>query len=166
MVASYSNTADFLDLLAPSNRAYTTDIGGYTSNFGGTSAAAPYAAGVVAALQQAALEITGSYFSPAQVRSTLVVTGRPIADGKNPSIVKPLLDAASAIDSFPPCPRSDLDDDCDVDMLDYSAFAQHWQETGCDTTDWCGGADLTRNGQVDMYDLADFVEEWLNGTLP
>ncbi|MHC4526116.1 MAG: S8 family serine peptidase, partial [Planctomycetota bacterium] len=57
-VTSYSNTASILDVLAPSNQAYTTDISGssgysssdYTSSFGGTSAACPYAAGAVAIL--------------------------------------------------------------------------------------------------------------------
>jgi subtilisin family serine protease len=82
-VTSYSNTAPFLDLLAPSNRAYTTDISGasgysssdYYSSFGGTSAACPYAAGVVAALQSASKAITGDYFTPDEIRNLLTSTG-------------------------------------------------------------------------------------------
>jgi subtilisin family serine protease len=265
MVTSYSNSATFLDQLAPSNRAYTTDIvgsegyssGDYTSSFGGTSAASPYTAGTVACLQQAAKALTGSYLTPQQVRSTLAATGDAFADGKIPSIIKPRVNLGNAIDSLSPCPGQtmtiyndgggtlevtaidrpawvsllplppysipaggsrevcvvvdcnspaanagydlarlltiysndpdenpypdgvyirvdcpscgpvgDLDNDCDEDMLDYSIFALHWQETGCDIADWCDGADLTQNGQVDMYDLAAFVEEWLYGTGP
>ncbi|MHC5075420.1 MAG: S8 family peptidase [Planctomycetota bacterium] len=112
MVTSYSNTADFLDVLAPSNRTYTTDIkgptgystGDYFSGFGGTSAASPYTAGAVACLQEAAYVITGGYLSPAQVLSTLTGTGDGLADGKVPSITKPRVNLGNAIDSLVPCP--------------------------------------------------------------
>ena len=61
-VAVYSNTASFLSLLAPSNWATTTRMGGgfWTTayGFGGTSAASPYAAGAAACLQSAAKAIT------------------------------------------------------------------------------------------------------------
>jgi subtilisin family serine protease len=255
MVACYSNTADFLDQLAPSNQAYTLNIGGYTSSFGGTSASSPYTAGAVACLQQAAKALSGSYLTPQQVRSTLAATGDVLADGKIPTIIKPRVNLGNAIDSLLPCPgqtmtiyndgggtlevtsidrpawvsllplppysipaggsrevcvvvdcdspaanagydlarlltihsndpdenpypdgvylrvdcpscgpAGDLDNDCDEDILDYSIFALHWQETGCDIADWCVGADLTQNGRVDMYDLGAFIEEWLCGT--
>ncbi|MHC4687642.1 MAG: S8 family serine peptidase, partial [Planctomycetota bacterium] len=112
MVTSYSNTATFLDLFAPSNQAYTTDIAGsggystgdYMSTFGGTSAACPYTAGAVACLQQAALELTGSYLSPEHVRSTLAATGDPLTDGKVPAITKPRVDLGDAIAGIVPCP--------------------------------------------------------------
>ena len=87
-VTVYSNTANYLDILAPSNNAYTTDIvggggysgGDYSTSFGGTSAACPYAAGAVAALQSAAMARTGSFLTPAQVRTKLVNTGVPVTD--------------------------------------------------------------------------------------
>lgn len=96
VVAVYSNTASFLDILAPSNAAYTTDIAGgggyssldYTSTFGGTSAACPYAAGAVAILQSAAKQIFGEFLSPAQIKDLLISTGNPITDGKV-AITKP-----------------------------------------------------------------------------
>jgi len=85
-VCTYSNTATFLDLLAPSNWATTTKLGGgfwdTPNGFGGTSAACPYASGAAACLQCAAKEITGSFLSPSQVRTTLVSTGDPVTDGK------------------------------------------------------------------------------------
>lgn len=60
---------------------------------------------------------------------------------------------------------ADFDDDCDVDFLDFSTFAQHWFEDGCTGPDWCGGADLIHdaNGIVDMFDLMEFLQYWLEG---
>ena len=65
MVTCYSNTASFLELLAPSHDTYTTDMtgfggydpGDYYDEFGGTSASVPYVAGAVACLQSAAKAI-------------------------------------------------------------------------------------------------------------
>ncbi len=98
VVPSYSNTAPFLDLFAPSNRAYTTDIAGYHASFGGTSAACPYAAGAAACLQSAAKFVTGSYLTPAEVRSSLASTGDLITDGKV-DITKPRINLGSAVDA-------------------------------------------------------------------
>ena len=118
MVTSYSNTYSLLNLLAPSNQAYTTDItgfggyninGNYYSSFGGTSAACPYAAGAAACLQSASKTITGSFMTPAQVKSTLADTGDSITDGKI-SITKPRVNLQAAVATLespcPPCPPS------------------------------------------------------------
>jgi hypothetical protein len=63
------------------------------------------------------------------------------------------------------CGGADLDSSGDVDLKDFSTFAQHWHETGCVVPDWCGGADLnpyiSNRGQVDVIDLAIFVQNWL-----
>jgi len=109
-VAHYSNAAHFLGLLAPSHRTHTTDIvgaggfagGDYNLNFGGTSAAAPYAAGAVAALQSAARAILGHYLTPAEVRATLTSTGDLITDSKATQIIKPRVNVGRAIDSLLP----------------------------------------------------------------
>jgi subtilisin family serine protease len=106
-VICYSNSATFLDLFAPSLKTYTTDIvgsggkssGDYYSSFGGTSAATPYAAGAGASLQSAAQALTGSFLTPAKVRSALVSTGDPITDGKV-NITKPRVNLGSALDSI------------------------------------------------------------------
>ena len=108
-VTVYSNSASFLTLLAPAHNAYTTDIrgvGGYASGdfdpeFGGTSAACPYAAGAAAVLQSAAKAKTGSYLTPAQVRSYLTSYGTTITDGKVTSVQKPRIDLASAVNALP-----------------------------------------------------------------
>ena len=94
MVPIYSNTSTNVGVLAPSHNCYTTCIvgtgndgfGNYTTNFGGTSAACPYAAGAVACLQSAAKAMLGRYLSPAEVRVKLTSTGDPIVDGKAPGI--------------------------------------------------------------------------------
>lgn len=111
MVTSYSNTASFLTVLAPSNQCYTTDIissggyssGDYYSSFGGTSAACPYAAGAVACLQSAAKAIRGSYLSPSEVRNILTSTGDNITDNKV-AITKPRVNLGGAIDSLATAP--------------------------------------------------------------
>ena len=61
-VPGYSNSADFLDILAPADPVYTTDMvggAGYTPSdyfpfFNGTSSACPFTAGAVPAVQPAA----------------------------------------------------------------------------------------------------------------
>jgi subtilisin family serine protease len=92
LVPSYSNAADLVNLLAPSNACVTTDLvgpagynpnvnGNYTdlvnqhSPFGGTSAACPYAAGAAAVLQAATLAVKGYRLTPAQVRDYLRWSG-------------------------------------------------------------------------------------------
>jgi subtilisin family serine protease len=105
IVASYSNTASFLDLLAPSNRTYTTDItgpsgystGNYYSSFDGTSASCPYAAGAAACVQSGAKSVTGSYLTPAEVRANLASTGDLMTDEKV-GITKPRVNLGLAID--------------------------------------------------------------------
>lgn len=98
-VTSYSNSASFLSMFAPANNAYTTDItgsGGYTSSFGGTSAACPYAAGAAAVLQHAAKSITGHYLTPWQVSSYLKNNGDTVTDSKI-AISKPRINLARTI---------------------------------------------------------------------
>ncbi|MFE8035226.1 S8 family serine peptidase [Thiohalocapsa marina] len=108
-VTSYSNSADFLTLFAPANQAYTTDItgsggyasGDYTSGFGGTSAACPYAAGAAAVLQAAARAKTGAFLSPAEVTSYLTTHGTIVTDSKITSVQKPRIDLQNAVDALP-----------------------------------------------------------------
>jgi subtilisin family serine protease len=110
MVTSYSNVASILDVFAPSNKTHTLDIvgstgyssGDYSSSFGGTSAAAPYTAGTIACLQQAAKELTGSFLTPAQVRAILTSTGDSVTDTKV-AITKPRINLGNAIDSLHGC---------------------------------------------------------------
>jgi subtilisin family serine protease len=106
-VTPYSNTASFLGVLAPAHRAYTTDnvgasgssAGDYNANFGGTSAACPYAAGGVAALQSAARAALGRFLAPAEVRVILAATGDLVTDTKI-AITKPRVNLGRAIESL------------------------------------------------------------------
>lgn len=109
MVTSYSNSASILDLLAPSNNSYTTDIigesgyasGNYYASFGGTSAACPYAAGAAAVLLSAANTSFGGFPTPDKIRTLLTGTGVEITDEKS-DITKPRIDLAAAIESLGP----------------------------------------------------------------
>jgi len=66
-------------------------------------------------------------------------------------------------DSFTIDQPADLDDNCGVDMVDFSLFARHWVEDGCSTQQGCAEADLTQDGTVDNYDLFEFSQYWLEG---
>ncbi|MBW2707732.1 MAG: S8 family serine peptidase [Deltaproteobacteria bacterium] len=102
-VAVYSDTASFLSLLAPSNWATTTKMGGgyWTAAYGfsGTSAACPYAAGAAACLQDAAKAINGAFLTPDQVQSVLTSTGDLVTDAKV-AITKPRVNLGQAVASL------------------------------------------------------------------
>lgn len=99
IVPNYSNSASFLNLLAPSHNCVSTDLignGGYdiiaegfagdytaAQPFGGTSAACPYAAGAAAVLQSATMVVKGCYLTPARVRDYLQWTGTLAWDNKS-----------------------------------------------------------------------------------
>jgi subtilisin family serine protease len=103
-VTEYSNTADILDILAPADPMYTTDIvgtGGYTlgdyvEDFGGTSSACPFAAGSVAMIQSASMDVTGAYLMPDDIRTLLVASGDPVTDTKV-AITKPRVNVGQAL---------------------------------------------------------------------
>ncbi len=90
LVTCYSNSGPSLDLLAPSNNAFTAQAGGgSTSTFGGTSSATPFAAGV------AADAIAGGA-SPSAVRDLLRATGTSVTDPTN-GRTTPRVDALAAV---------------------------------------------------------------------
>ncbi|NDY57249.1 S8 family serine peptidase [Desulfovibrio sulfodismutans] len=99
-VTGYSDTASFLTLFAPSTQCYTLQCSAkgstFNTDFGGTSAASPYAAGAAAALQNSAKEERGAFLSPAQVKSLLVGTGKLITDTKA-AVTKPRVNLQAAI---------------------------------------------------------------------
>ena len=95
-VTYYSNSAYFLDLLAPSHNAYTPNWdGGYRTDFGGTSAACPYAAGSAALIQSWAKSSSGDFLTPSEVVNILATSGDPITDPKS-AITKPRIHVEQA----------------------------------------------------------------------
>lgn len=89
-VACYSDSGQPLDVLAPAHCSRTPRPGGgYDTCFGGTSAAAPYAAGVGAQLLQ-----LHPGLGPAQLRTVLMTSGKPIG-GRN-GITRSRIDAMAA----------------------------------------------------------------------
>jgi len=112
-VTSYSNTASFLTLLAPSNKCYTLDMigvygystGDYYDSFSGTSAACPYAAGAVACLQSAAKALMGRFLTPLEVWDVLTSNGDLVTDTKA-AVTKPRINIERAIQSLLAPPTS------------------------------------------------------------
>lgn len=79
-VIPFTNISTSLDLLAPSYKASTTAVGGgYSTGFSGTSAASPYAAGLGALMQSAAMAANGTYLTPTQMRDRLTAGGDSVA---------------------------------------------------------------------------------------
>ena len=92
-VPCYSNSAEILDILAPSDCATTASAGGGTDAcFSGTSAATPFAAGVTAMLLEAAPDNLGS----PEVRDLLMASGEPVLDSKN-NLIRPRINAWTAL---------------------------------------------------------------------
>ena len=102
-VAVFSNVSSGVTLFASSNNATTTEVNGNYTGFGGTSAAAPYAAGAAAVLQSAAVEKMGRFLTPQEVRDYLVDNGDDITDVRDPlnPITKPKVNLDAAVAAIP-----------------------------------------------------------------
>ena len=135
-VTEYSNTSEILDILAPADPVYTTDIvgpdgydlGDYYPYFDGTSSACPFAAGSVASIQSAALDKMGRYLTPDEVREALTDTGDPVTDTKV-DITKPRVNLGAAIDSIGSGPPVWVADGCrlnDVVFYDFDPNTFRW----------------------------------------
>ncbi len=106
LVVCSSNSANFLDFFGPGYMAHATDIvgvgglsnGNYITDFSGTSAACPYAAGAAAILQIAAKDKTGVYLTPDQVNSVLSANGNNVTDPKaTPTVTKPRVNLGNSV---------------------------------------------------------------------
>ncbi len=99
VVASYSNSASILKLLAPGSSITSSMPGGSTSALNGTSMAAPHVAGAFAVLKAALPTATVD-----QILSCLETTGKPIKDGRN-GITKPRIQVDAALSCLIPTPN-------------------------------------------------------------
>ncbi len=144
-VASYSNNAPFLDLLAPGGdtteggKIWSSIPGGGYREQSGTSMAAPHVAGAFAVLKQR------SPGAPVDtLQDHLVQTGTPVKDTRfdpplDPPLVKPRIDIEAALDRADSTPPS----------------APGWFEatgssTGGTALTWAGSTD---NVGIDRYEL-------------
>jgi len=102
-VASFSNSASFLTLLAPGVAITSSVPGGGFAFKSGTSMAAPHVAGALAILRSAR-----PGYPPNAYVSALVNTGIPITDTRN-GLIKPRINVSAALDTLTPLtPRAFL----------------------------------------------------------
>jgi hypothetical protein len=69
--------------------------------------------------------------------------------------------AAWVLQTIPERLPGDLTGDDWVDLADFAVFARYWQNTECESPDWCAGADCEPDGDVDWDDLAALADGWL-----
>ena len=104
-VACYSNTATFLDLLAPGSAIDASVPTNTYATYHGTSMATPHAAGCWALLKAAKPEATVD-----AIEATLKSTGKLISDYRVTSILKPRIDCHAALNQLlavaPPPPAT------------------------------------------------------------
>ncbi len=110
-VSSFSNSANFLSLLAPGSSIQSSvpPVNGF-SFFSGTSMAAPHVAGTWAIMKQArpAASVT-------EILTALQTTGVPVLDNRN-GLTHPRIQVDEALLSLLP-ERNDFDSDNDSDVL-------------------------------------------------
>lgn len=101
MVTPYSNSSEILDLLAPSNDAVTPGFPGntYLTNFGGTSAACPYAAGAAAIIQSYHKNKFNRFLTVVQLKKIMVENGDLIRDKKS-GITKPRINISKSVKGY------------------------------------------------------------------
>jgi len=59
---------------------------------------------------------------------------------------------------------SDLNSDANTNVVDFSLFADHWNEIGCSARSncYCSGADINMDGVVGLGDVQEMSERWLS----
>ena len=104
-VACYSNTASFLDLLAPGSAILASVPADTYDTYHGTSMATPHVAGCWAVLKAAKPDATVD-----AIEAALKSTGKAISDYRATSIVKPRIDCYAALNQLlaaaPPPPAT------------------------------------------------------------
>lgn len=96
LVAGFSNTDDHMDVFAPGVGIYTTEKTGGFRSFSGTSASAPFAAGVAALFQSIHKDAVGFFLNAAQLEAKIEDYGVPVTDTRpDPDLTKPRTDVGA-----------------------------------------------------------------------
>ena len=168
LVTCYSNSSSTLDLLAPGSNAYTLDVlgsggkepGAYNPDFGGTSAASPYAAGAAALLQSLALKETGSFLTPEDLKNIMISKGVPVGDPKS-SIVTPRVTIEESFQALKT--KGDLNRDKFIDLKDLILSLQLL--TGNDTGSTLSLlADISDDFKISMEE-AIYISRYSSGAI-
>ncbi|TDJ46032.1 MAG: peptidase S8 [Gammaproteobacteria bacterium] len=118
-VSSFSNSASFLDMLAPGQPITAAFPGGGSATVSGTSMASPHVAGAVAVLKAADASLTHSGF-----RSILTMTGDSVLDSRN-GMTFPRLNLGLLTQVAAGGLRGDANDDGKVDGIDLLMMQRH-----------------------------------------
>jgi len=152
-VSSFSNSASFLDILAPGQSITAADAGGGFLTANGTSMAAPHVAGAIALLK--AYDATLSH---AEVKSLLTGNGVPILDSRN-GLTFPRLDLGLLTLAVAGGPAGDANHDGTVDITDLWLIQQHITDRISLDADAIRRCDVYPVGNPDgELDLSDLLE--------
>lgn len=112
IVSTFSNSATFLDILAPGQPITAAQAGGGFITASGTSMAAPHVTGAIALLKAHDNALTH-----AEIRSLLLANGTPVLDSRN-GLTFPRLDLGLLATAVASGLTGDANDDGRVDIAD------------------------------------------------
>lgn len=156
-VASYSNSAAILSLLAPGSSILSSVPGGTFESWNGTSMATPHVAGAWAVMKSAKPGATVD-----EILSALSSTGKGVTDYRN-AIIKPRIQLDAAVRRLLPLsPAGDFDGDSKADPGVWRSNAGSWfmilsDSADTDTIYWGSATDKPVPGDYDADGKTDIA---------
>lgn len=151
-VSSFSNSASFLDVLAPGETITAAFAGGGYIGADGTSMASPHVAGAIALLK--AYDETLSH---AEIRSLLLDNGVAVRDNRN-GLTFPRLDLEKLTLAVAGGPAGDANHDSKVDITDLFLVQQHLRGVVTLPVDAVRRCDVYPAGNPDgILDISDLM---------